>query len=406
MKIGLAPVTIAFVVASAALACANAANSNPGGFVPAVDGGEAGPASSVESPDDPPHALGTIQLGTMHVAAATSSTPFVGAAFVPDANKALAQKCGKDVDGCRVLAKPDCGGADGGFSNTGCASNEVCKLDENCDSVCEQIPSCATPCTEDQVCTLVGIKSKCIAKVEFNAGTITLSGDGMSKTVILRPPYTSKSSITDDSPFVPGEKIAISATGAGEVGFEKFTDSFTATAFIEPKPALNKQLDQDIVFESTDVIPIAWKAGQEEVEITVTGNKGTAMCKADDASGTFDLTRKVFRQVYGSDGLTAASPTATFSITRTRTELKKDKKTVGAIKGEELPSVGFLRLVTSSTESYTAKGCRTGEKLCPATVSGGTPSCLSVMSDRYNCGACGKVCPSNLYYCINGVCSN
>lgn len=407
MKIGLAPVSIAFVFASAALACANAANSNPGGFAPTADGGADAPASSVESPDDPPHALGFVQLSTTHVALATTSTPSVSAGFIPDSSKVLSQKCGKDLDGCRVLAKPDCGGSDAGFGDTGCATNEVCMLDESCDSVCQQIPECVTPCSDDEVCTVVGIKSKCIAKVEFTAGTVTLSGDGMSKTVILRPPYAPKTtSATDESPFVPGQQIAITATGASDVGIEKFNDTFTATTFIEPKPSLTKQLDQEIVFDSTDVIPLSWKAGEDAVQITVTGNKGTAICEADDAAGTFELSRKVFRQVYGADTTTSAKPTASFSLTRSRTELKKDKKTVGKIAGEDLPPVAFLRLVTSSTESYSVQGCATGEKLCPSTISGGTPSCLSTMSDRYNCGQCGKVCPSNLYYCINGVCSN
>ncbi len=404
MKIGLAPVSIAFVVASAALACANAANSNPGGFAPTVDGGEAGaPASTTESPDDPPHALGFVQLSTTHVALAATSTPSVSAGFIADSTKAISQKCGKELDGCRILAKPDCGGSDAGFGDTGCATNEVCTLDESCDSVCQQIPQCVTPCTEDEVCTVVGIKSKCIVKVEFTAGTVTLSGDGMSKTVILRPPYAPKTSATDESPFVPGQQIAITATGASDVGIEKFNDTFTATTFIEPKPALTKQLDQEIVFESTDVIPVAWKPGADAVQITVTGNKGTAICEADDADGTFDISRKVFRQIYASDATTFTKPTASFSITRSRTELKKDKKTVGAIKNEELPPVAFLRLVTSSTETYLVQGCASGEKLCPSTVSGGTSSCLSVQSDRYNCGECGKVCLSGLY-CYTGQC--
>lgn len=406
MKIGLAPISIAFVFASVALACANAANSNPGGVVPGTDGGaDAKPASTTESEDDPPHALGIIQLSTTHAAGATSSTPFVSAGFIPDSTKAPDNKCGKEVDGCTILAKPDCGGVDGGYNPSGCETDEVCVLDENCDSVCEKVPSCTTTCTEDQVCTLVGTKSKCVDKVDFNAGTITLSGDGMSKTTILRPPYTSKPSTGDDSPFVPGESIKIVASGAAEVGIEKFEDTFTATTFIEPKPALNKQLEQELVFESTSPIPITWKGGEDQVQIMLSGNKGTAVCKADDASGEFEVSRKVLKAVFVDDGTSYSTPSVSVTLSRTRTELRKDKKTVGELPTGELPPVAFVRLTTTSTETYTAQGCPSGQKMCTP-AGGGTGVCTSVLTDRYNCGDCNVVCASSptYKYCYSGVC--
>lgn len=402
MKTGLVSLSISFVIASMALACANAANNNPGGFGGNADGGDAGNTSSTESEDDPPHALGMISLAETHASGASTSTPSVGAAFIPDSTTVAAKACGKEIDGCTIVAKPDCGGADAGSYSSGCASNEVCVLDENCDSVCQPVPSCTTTCDADQECKLVGTKSKCVPKVEFNAGVLTLSGDGMSKTMTLRPPYT-KAATDGDSPYVPEGTINVTATGASDVGYEKFTDSFKATMFMEPKPTLSKQLDQATVFDSTDPITIAWKPGADEVQITVTGNKGSAVCKADDASGTFDITRKVWKQIYQDDSSSYSTPSVSFAVARVRTEVKKDKKTMGKITGTDLPPVGFVRYVTQSTETYTAQGCPSGQKLCPSSYSGGTPACTSVLSDTYNCGQCGKVCPSGKY-CSSGVC--
>jgi hypothetical protein len=284
---------------------------------------------------------------------------------------------------------------EGGIST--CGSDEVCTLDESCKSVCQPIPSCFPSCETDQVCKLVGSKSKCVAKVEFNAGVITLSGDGVTKSITLRPPYSF--STDGDSPFVPEGEITVNASGATEAGYEKFKDTFTATTFIQTTPALEK-LDPVAVFDETGPVSLGWKPGSDEVTITVTGNKGTAICKADDAEGKFDVTRKVIRQLLDDDSF--STPSMTFSISRSKAKLKKDAKTMGEVEGVELPPVGFVRFVTTSTETFSLQGCSSGYKSCPST-SGTGRTCTNVMSDRYNCGDCGNTCPSS-QYCSSGQC--
>lgn len=402
MKIGLVPVSLALVLAASALACANAANNNPAGLIPGADAGADGAAKAndnEESADDPPHALGMIALSETHAAGASSSTPGVSAAFLPTTKSTDA--CGREVDNCTILAKANCGGSDAGSYDTGCGTNEVCTLDESCQSVCQPLPHCTTTCSSDEECKIVNNKSKCVPKLDFNAGVLTISGDGVSKTLTLRPPYT-KSSADGDSPFVPGGTINVNASGASDVGFDKFSDSFKATTFIEPKPALTKQLDPATVFDSSDSVTLSWKPGEDKVQIMLTGNKGTALCKADDASGSFEITRKVLKQIVQNDSSTYSSPSLSVSITRAREELKKDKKTVGSIDGEDLPPVGFVRFVTQSTETYTAQGCPSGQKLCPS-YSGGTPTCTNVLTDSNNCGDCGVTC-TYPKYCSSGAC--
>lgn len=400
MKLGLFPVAIALFAASASMACANAINTGiPGGGAGGDGGADAAAASTGESENDPPHALGIISLGEVHTAGSTSSSsPVVSAGFVADAGAGAAEACGKTVDGCTILAKADCSGGDAGYGyESGCDVGEVCTLDANCKSVCKAVPQCSPSCAEDEECKLSGTKSKCVAKVEFNAGVITLSGDGVSKTVTLRPPYSYSAS--GDSPFVPEGEIQISASGATEAGFEKFKDTFKTTTFIQTSPALHK-LDPAVVFEETGPVPVGWKPGADEVRITVSGNKGSAVCVGDDASGKFDITRKVIRQVWADDGSSYSTPSLSISVGRSKTEVRKDKKTMGDIA--DLPPVGFLRLSTMSTETFTVQGCATGQKRC-APTSGGTAVCTNVLSDRYNCGQCGKVCPSS-QYCSSGTC--
>src|SRR5580658_5355662 len=54
-----------------------------------------------------PHALGAVLLGESH-APGGSSMPQVSAAFIPDSS-ALPQACSGQVDGCTVVAAPQCG---------------------------------------------------------------------------------------------------------------------------------------------------------------------------------------------------------------------------------------------------------------------------------------------------------
>ncbi len=401
MKLGLDRLFVLGVFLSvglAAQACAKPLNNGiPGAGVPTGDGGTdgGGTEETEESEDDPPHAIGVITLGESHTAGSSSVNPSVSAAFLPE-SISEAKSCGREIDGCTLVAKADCSeNGDGGIST--CGTDEVCTLNESCKSVCQPIPYCSPSCDDDQVCKLVGTKSKCVAKVEFNAGVITLSGDGVTKSITLRPPYSF--STDGDSPFVPEGEITVNASGATEAGYEKFKDTFTATTFIQTTPALEK-LDPVAVFEETGPVSLGWKPGSDEVSIMVTGNKGTAICKADDAEGKFDVTRKVIRQVWSDEGF--STPSLSVSISRTKAKLKKDGKTMGEVQGVELPPVGFVRFVTSSTETFTVQGCSSGYKSC-ASTSGTGKTCTNVMSDRYNCGDCGNTCASS-QYCSSGQC--
>jgi len=52
-----------------------------------------------------------------------------------------------------------------------------------------------------------------------------------------------------------------------------------------------------------------------------------------------------------------------------------------------------------------ATASKGGDEPCPAshwTRCNG--NCVPLQDDRYNCGACGNVCPKNLWICRNGVC--
>jgi hypothetical protein len=397
MKLGLAPLAIAALCCGSALACANAVNNGVyGNLADGGDAGKTGDGGSVESPDDPPHALGVIRLAETHTAGSTSnSTPSVTAAFTPEAKDV--KTCGRDIDGCTIVATPKCGD-DAGFS--GCETGQVCTLDENCESVCKPLPECDPTCDSEHVCQIVGTRSKCVPKVDFNAGIVTLSGDGVSKTITLRPPYNYTAS--GDSPFVPESDIKVSASGATETGFAKFTDTFTATAFIETSPPLQK-LDPAKFFDETGPVTVGWKAGSGDLKITLTGNKGSAVCTADDSSGTFDITRKVIRQVWEDDGSSFSSPSISVSIGRSTTKVKKDCTTTGTVEGVDIPPVGFARFITESIETFTVQGCASGQKSCPTTSGTGT-TCTNVLTDSYNCGDCGVKCNTSIEYCSSGQC--
>lgn len=404
MKRVILPFGILVAASLSMAACATAANSGsallPDGGTASSDGGA---PQEQESPDDPPHALGVIALAESHLTEASKTTPSVTAAFTPDSTTLAASSCGEDVDGCTILAKPDCGAADAGpfgGGGTGCSATETCVLDDNCKSVCKPLARCSPSCDDGQECKVVDDTPTCVDSVDFNAGVIVLSGDGATHGMTLRPPSYALGLGDDDAPFVPAATVDVSVSGAVDLGFDKFTDSFTTTTLIEPNPSLKKQLDRSVVFESSDSIPINWRAGNDQITITVSGAKGSAVCKADDSSGSFAVTRSVISKVYDASSSVTSSAAISFAIARSRTEVRKDKKTIGSIDGQDVP-VGYMRFVTSSTETYTAQGCASGQDYCAASTST-SAGCTNLLVDRYNCGSCGSTCT---YSCVNGKCN-
>lgn len=365
-----------------------------GGALAASDGGASGSSSadggSGPGTDDatqgPPHALGVLVLGESHLAGQSTMTPLVSVSFVPSTAGVTA--CATKVEGCAVTVAPRC-------KSDGCASGEVCAFDASCKPTCKKIPTCNVTCADDETCapdpkSKTGA-GKCQKKESFDAGPLAFSGT--TTAISLFPPYAYRAQ-SDGAPFVSGASLRVKAQGAVGAGFAAFDESFTATSFIQTKPALEKLHKEDVFGQGP--LTVGWVPGEDAIVVTVASQYGSAQCPADDAKGSFAVPRAVIDAVRSSPDGSGKSGSVTASIARQRRELKKDKRTVGSLSGATVEPVGWLELVTSSMESSAFQGC-SGESVACA------DACVDVSVDADNCGACGHACGAS-EHCAAGKC--
>lgn len=341
-------------------------------------------SSTVPSEEDNvPHALGTITLGESRSSATGASSPVISASFLPDSSKKTA--CTRKVGACEMAEIPQCKTG----TATGCRSGEVCAFDDDCNATC--IKACTKACGAGEVCAFVstaasedGDGMSCKKKDRFDAGAIAFSGT--TQAITLFPPYA----VTPEgngAPFMARSEIRVQASGAAAAGFEKFDDKFTTTTFLETNPPLS-DLDKGDVFGNGD-LRIGWVPGEDHVIVTATGPFGAAKCEAKDADGEYMLGRDVIDEVMGS--ASGSSGNFSITVTRERREVRRDKKAVGGPLEK-----GHLEFITTSSETQSYQACTSGQSMCGS-------QCVSLQSDRYNCGACGNVCPST-QYCSSGYC--
>ncbi len=392
--------TLSAVTLSAVCACSssptttNVDPTNPAGSAPGDDAGRDGALGSEDPAKQPPHSLGVITLGEAHGSGAASrSTPVVSAVFLPDA--LLGRACTKKLeDGCELQEVAKCRKVS---TTSGCNSNEACVLDlATCKGVCRAPVACAKPCDEDEVCKAPAAGSTdaagtCVKAETFDAGPLAFSGT--TTPITLFPPYKFES-IGQGAPFLGGSELRVQASGATDAGFEKFDEKFTATTFLQTKPALAK-IPKGKVFGGGP-LPIAWVPANDTIVVTVTGAGGSATCKAKDSLGTFDVPRSVVEAAQG-DG--PASSAISVTVARQRKDVKKDKTAKGTMSLAEVKTAGWLELVTVSVESAYFQGC-TGsgsQDLCG-------DKCTDVSYDVSNCGTCGNECGAT-QTCSSGKCS-
>jgi hypothetical protein len=370
---------ISFSVACAANGT-SAGDTASGTKAPPPDEG----SSTVPSEEDNvPHALGTITLGESRSSETGSSSPVISASFLPDA--AAKTSCTRKVGACEMAEIPQCKTG----TATGCRSGEVCAFDDECNATC--IKACTKACNAGETCAFVSTASSedgdgmtCKKAPRFDAGAIAFSGT--TTAITLFPPYA----VTPEgmgAPFMARSEIHVQASGASASGFEKFDEKFTTTTFLETNPPL-RELDKADVFGNGD-LRIGWVPGEDHVIVTATGPFGAAKCEAKDADGEYMLGRDVIDEVMGSSS--GSSGSFSITVTRERREVRRDKKAIGAPHEK-----GFLELITSSSEMHSYQACTSGQSMCGS-------ECVSLQTDRYNCGACGKVCPST-QYCSSGYC--
>jgi len=334
-------------------------------------------------PQDGPHALGTIFLGETHPAAGGATTPAVSAFFIPDFDSGAGKACTESVAGCQIAMVPDCGQ---------CDADQYCGFDDSCASTCQ--PICDAQCAGGEVCYFPSPGTSGCKKLEsFDAGALTFLGTPIPIT--LFPPY---SFVSDDnaSPFAPGGKATVQASGASNAGFEKFDREFTGADFVQTNPKLDS-LDFAVVF-GAGPLPIKWNASNGEITITatVTGadfTSGSVTCKADDASGGFDFPREALKAAIDGGDISALS----VSVQRQRVDIYKDLTTKGELTGVTVQPVGHLHVITSSVEYHAFQGCNPGELVCDN-------ECVDVQYDDANCGGCGKACKGE-DSCESGTCN-
>lgn len=330
-----------------------------------------------------PHALGTIVLGESHPAGGGSSTPFVSAVFQPNTEVAAAEGCFENVGGCRIALTPECG--------DGCDAEEYCTFDDACAPTCTRI--CDAQCGEGEVCYFPAPNNPGCKKIEsFDAGALTFIDTPLP--INLFPPYAFSGD--NGSPFAPKGASSVQASGAANAGFEAFEAAFTGTDFISTSPSL-KDLSLSQVF-GDGPLPVKWQPGDGEVMVTVLVtaddfSSGQLQCAADDASGALDVPREAILAAI-DDGSVSGM---TVSVQRRRTDTTKDLSTKGTLTGVTVEPVGWVDVVTMSTENHTFVGCGSDELFCG-------DECIDVSYDNNNCGGCGEVCPGD-DSCENGTCA-
>jgi hypothetical protein len=347
-----------------------------------------GPNGTNPGDTSTPHALGTILLGESRASQNPSeSVPVISATFSPTG--ATPAACGTPLGVCQVTRAPDCKTG----SMPGCASNESCTFDDQCVAKC--VPMCQASCQADEECYFPSPGTPaCRARASFDAGAIAFSGT--TTAITLFPPYSVKPTGLLGAPFLAGDEIRVQASGATDTGFDQFDDKFTSTTFLLTSPPLGK-LSRSVVFGTSD-IPISWKPGKDTVTVTAAGSAATATCQADDASGKFSIPRNVIDAVTTVSGTTSSGVgNLTITVLRQRTEIHKDKKTIGTISGKEVDP-GWLQLTTSSSESAAFQTCSSGYTACDE-----DNSCANLMTDAHHCGSCTNACSSG-YYCSQGAC--
>ncbi len=342
-----------------------------GGLGIGIDGDAGAPSL------EPPHALGTVILGETHASGGGVVVPFVSASFVPDA--AALTECATKVAGCTFAAPPKC---------TGCGTTEVCTYDASCVARCSKPPICPASCGDDETCALgVNGSPSCRKQEAFDAGPLAFAGT--TAPITLFPPYVYDAR-AGAAPFLPGASIDLQASGAAMAGFEKFAEKFTATTLIQTNPPLGKT-SRAAVFGSGSV-PLAWVPGQDSIVVTAAGVAGTATCLVSDANGKYELPREVVRSVLG-----ASSSALSLTVTRQRREVRTNERTRGTLSTVKVQPLGWLALVTRSTETASFEGCPD-----PAATPCGD-ECVDVLASATHCGSCGHACAAN-QSCTAGIC--
>ncbi len=336
-------------------------------------------------PVDGPHALGTVILGESHPAAGGKTVPFVSASFIPDVDGGgVGAACTESVAGCQIALVPDC--------NNSCDGSQYCGFDAACEPTC--LAFCDAQCAADEVCYFPAPNTPGCKKIEtFDGGALTFIGTPIPIT--LFPPYSFMSN-DNASPFAPGAAAKLQATGASDAGFEKFEKEFTGTDFMATSPKLNTIGLAEVFGDGP--VPLKWSPGAGQVTITASvqthENKiGTITCKADDASGGFDVPREALEAAVDGAGISYM----TVSIQRQRTDWFKDLTTKGELTGVTVQPIGFLQIITSSTEFHGFQGCSPGDVPCGEI-------CFNVQFDAKNCGGCGVTCAAD-ETCEFGECS-
>jgi hypothetical protein len=225
----------------------------------------------------------------------------------------------------------------------------------------------------------------------FDAGPLAFSGTTTSITMF--PPYEFEST-GQGAPFLGGAEIQVQAQGATEAGFEKFSEKFTATTFLQTTPSLAK-IPREKVF-GTGSVPIAWAPANDTILVTVSGAGGSATCKVKDGLGKFDVPRSVVKAAQGDGGTGSAVSAVSISVTRQKKEVKKDKKAKGELSLAKVQPEGWLELITVSTETASYQGCGSGQSICD-------DLCVDISRDVDNCGACGNACGVS-QSCVSGTC--
>jgi len=360
--------------------------------------------TATDSDQETPHAGGSIVFAESHAALSGTSNVAVSATFYP--NLEPQKVCGsvkattKTIDGCvftinqNAYNQPQCEDSCG---------DGYCAYDDQCKPKC--VVACTKACDSDSVCAFdekgkpycESIDERRLTIADFNAGALSFSGE--TGAVTIRPPYI-EAGTTSGIGFIPESEVKVSASGASEVGLEAFKGSFTTTTMLET--SLKKLSSKDLY--GTGPMKLTWAKGSDDLRITLSGEVNykpiTATCKADDASGTFSITRKVLNEL-GKDSVTNEVTTLnslSIQMTRTKKTVQKGIKTKGEIEEVKIQPEGWVDFVSTSTESVQIEGCDNGYTYCPD-----EKQCANLFGDEKNCGECGNVCPSGKS-CSSGEC--